>query len=245
MSAYACILSRLPEMYGAEKHAHIQSKAKIHFAEFVRPEIYWPQPYSIEQAFQVYRWMVKTGKPFSEYGKYGVYDLLIGSGCMGSSDLFYNPISSLEMLQRKFHRAILARPNCSASLAWIEKEKIVYGQHRILHFPHYAPFVGSPLLDRIMSEHQIQKLLKTYFSVTGNLRVQLNSCHAAAIEIIQAVVRVDTYDFKFVFDLHYGYEGSGWWHHLAEGENFIDTFGKALVEFERVSGKSLIDGLKR
>jgi hypothetical protein len=188
--------------------------------------------------------MVKTGKPFSEYRKYGVYDLLTGRGVMGSTDLFYEPITSLENLRQRFHRAILARPNGSASMKWRKRNKIEFGSYRILCFPHYAPFVGSPLLDRILSEHEIQKLLEIYFSVEGNLIVQLNSCHSAAIEIIQTVVRVSTYDFTFTFDLHYGYDGSGWWHNLATGENFIDTLGNAIVEFERVSGQSLIEGLK-
>jgi len=46
MSAYAYSLSVLPEMYGADKPAQMRSKAKIRFAELVRPDGYWPHPYS-------------------------------------------------------------------------------------------------------------------------------------------------------------------------------------------------------
>ena len=245
MSAYSYAVSVYPEMYGITKPAPSLSKAKIHFAEFVRPDSYWPQPYSIEQAFQTYRWMIKTGKRHSHAYEYGVYDMLIGGGVRGSADMYYNPVDSLDTLRKYFHRAVLARPNCKDSDIWRKKERIGFGEHRILHFPHYAPFVGSPLLGRVVSEAQIKRLLDAYFYLSGNLCVQLNSCHAGAIEIIGAVIRVSTYDFTFEFDLAYGYEGSRWWHHLAAGEQFLDTFGAALAELERVSGRSLVGELKR
>lgn len=232
-------------MYGTDKLAKLRTKAKISFAELVRPDGYWPQPYSLEQAFQIYRWMVKTGRPFSGYHQYGVYDLLVGSGALGDGDLYYSPIRSIEMLRKRFHYAILGRPNCRKSVGWREKEHISFGQERLLHFPHYTPFAGSPVLGAIFSEAQIQALLDAYFSATGNLRLQLNPSHRKAVEIIDLVVRVDTYRFQFRFDLHYGYDGSGWWHELAAGEQFVDTLGHALVEFERVSGQKLIDSAVR
>ena len=243
MSAYSYSLSVLPEMYGAKEPARVRTKAKIHFAELVRPDGYWPQPYSLEQAFQIYRWMVKTGRPYSAYQEYGVYDLLAGSGALGDADLYYNPIRSIEMLRSRFHYAILGRANCQRSAAWREKEHIFFGEQRILQFSHYTPFVGTPLLGKILSEAQIKRLLTAYFSAKGNLCVQLNPCHPGAIEIIELVVRVETCGFRFRFDLHYGYDGSGWWHELATGGEFIDTLGKALTEFERVSGQNLIDSL--
>lgn len=238
MSAHAYALSVLPDMYGA-KETRTVSKAKIHFAELVRPDSYWPQPYTIEQAFQVYRWLIKTGKPFAKYGEYGAYDLMIGRGVMGSSDLHYEPIRSLPMLRERFHRAILGRSNGLNANDWRRRERIAFGQNRVITFPHYAPFLGTPLLGTIRSEASLRKILDSYFTASGNLRVQLNECHSAAIEIKSLVVNVETYDFQFRFDLHYGYDGSSWTHNLATGEQFIDTFGAALVEFERVSGQSL------
>jgi hypothetical protein len=237
--AHSYMLDILPAAFGA-KPPRLCSKATIDFMELVRPDSYWPQPYSLEQAFQLYRWLIRTGKPYSLYGQYGVYDLLIGRGVMGSTDLYYEPIISLPMLREVFHRAILGRPNCRASVTWREKERIAVGQRRILHFPHYAPFVGTPLLGRILSEAQIRALLKAYFAIQGNLIVQLNPCHKEAVEIDRLVITVDTYDFRFVFKLGYGYDGSVWWHELAEGEQFINTLGVALTEFERVSGQSLL-----
>jgi hypothetical protein len=245
MSAYAYSLSVLPEMYGAAKPAQMRSKAKIHFAELVRPDGYWPQPYSLEQAFQIYRWMIKTGRPFSGSHRYGVYDLIVGSGALGNADLYYDPIRSIETLRKRFHHAILGRANCQNSAAWREKEKIALGQERVLCFPHYTPFVGSPVLGKILSEAQIKTLMGAYFGAVGKLRIQLNPYHPGAVEIIELVVRVDTHRFQFKFDLHYGYDGSGWWHELAVGEQLIDTLGSALIEFERVSGQSLLDSVGR
>jgi hypothetical protein len=245
MSAYAYSLSVLPEMYGAAKPAQMRSKVKIRFAELVRPDGYWPQPCSLEQAFQIYRWMIRTGRPFSVSHQYDVYDLLVGSGALGTVDLYYDPIRSIEMLRKRFHYAILGRANCQRSTAWREKEKIAFGQERVLCFPHYTPFMGSPLLGKILSEAQIETLMGAYFGARGKLQLQLNPYHPGAIEIIELVVRVDTYRFQFKFDLHYGYDGSGWWHELAVGDQFIDTLGKALIEFERVSGQRLIDSIGR
>jgi hypothetical protein len=225
--------------------APLRTKVKVEFAELVRPNGYWPQPYSLEQAFQVYRWIVKTGKRFSEYQRRGVYDLLTGCGSVGNTDLYYDPIRSIEMLRKRFQFAILGRSNCKAAEEWRAKEKIAFGQERILHFPHYAPFVGSPVLGQVLSEAQIKNLLDAYFATTGNLIVQLNQFHPDAVEIVEMVLRVDTCRFEFQFGLQYGYDGSSWWHQLASGVQFLDTLGLALVEFQRISGKNLLDSIGR
>ena len=241
MSAYSYALSIYPSMYGVKTPAPMRTKAKICFAEFVRPDGYWPQPYSIEQAFQVYRWLVVTGTSFSRYQKYGAIDMLIGGGVMGGTDLHYEPIRQLKQLREVFHRAILGRSNGQLTTAWRAKERIAFSETRMIHFPHYAPFVGTPLLGSIWAEAQIAKLLNAYLSASGNLLVQLNKYHPGAIEIVEPVIRVQTWEpFDFVFDLGYGYEGSIWWHELARGSQFIDAFGEALTEFERVSGQRVI-----
>jgi hypothetical protein len=223
----------------------LSSKATIDFLELVRPDSYWPQPYSLEQAFQIYRWLIRTGKPFTEYSHYGVYDLLAGSGARGTTDLYYNPIASIPALRQVFRYAILGRPNCGLSISWRDKEKIAIGQRRILYFPHYVPFVGTPLLGMDLSEAQISTVLSAYFAAQGNLIVQLNPAYAAAIEIIRLLITVETSgDFPFRFILDYGFDGSSWRHELASGERFIDTLGAALTEFERVSGQRLSGSIK-
>lgn len=115
-----------------------------------------------------------------------------------------------------------------------------FGEERIIQFPHYAPFEGSPLLGRVMSEGQIRKVIQTYFAAEGSLRVQLNEVHAAAIEIVRLKINVCTSSFEFRLLLDYGYDGSSRTHELASGEQFIDTLGVAITEFERVSGQNLL-----
>src|SRR6185437_5155193 len=121
----------------------------------------------LEQAFQVYRWIVKTAKKYSEYRRYCPLDILIGRGVMGSHDLHYEPIQSLEGLQAAFHRAILGRSNGPLTDAWRKETKMAFGNERILHFPHYAPFVGTPVAGKILSEARIEKLLEAYMKASG------------------------------------------------------------------------------
>lgn len=243
-AAYAYALSVYPQMYGIDKPAPKKSKAKINFTELVRPDGYWPQPYSLEQAFQTYRWMIRTGRGFSTSG-YGVYDQLDGNGARGNHDLHYSPITSIDALRKRFAYAILGRSNGPNTTAWRKQEKVQFGEERILHFPHYAPFTGAPLLGNVLSEAQISKVLQAYFAAEGNLRVQLNESHAAAVEIVKLKINVGTWDFKFRFLLDYGYDGSWWTHVLAEGEQFIDALGEAIKEFGRVSGQDLLQSISR
>lgn len=235
-----------PEMYGAKKPPRQQTRARFHFTEFVRPDGYWPQPYSLEQAFQVYRWLVKTAEPFSQHGKYGAYDTLIGGGVMGSTTLHHNPIRSVDMLRRVFHRALLGRSNGSLTTAWRQKHSIAVGGCRTISFPHYVPFVGAPVLGNILSEAQVQKLVGAYLGASGHLTVQLNKFHPEAIDIWGCFIRIQTWEpYQFEFVLCYGCDGSSWDHRLASGVQFIDTLGAALTEFERVSGQRLLDTYRR
>lgn len=240
MSAHSYTQSIYSQMFGVTTPAPRRTKAKIEFAEFVRPDCYWPQPYTLEQAFQVYRWFVRTASPYTQRWGYNPFDILIGRGVINSSGFDHQPVRSISQLQQIFHRAILARSNGPRTDAWRTKERIKFGESRILHFPHYAPFAGSPVLGHVCSEAQIQTLLEAYFSAQGNLIVQLNSCHADAVEIWQLGIRVSAYDFQFKFDLEYGVDGSSWKHSLASGEQFVDTFAAALQEFQRVSGQDLL-----
>ncbi|GJD87780.1 hypothetical protein BHAOGJBA_1285 [Methylobacterium hispanicum] len=90
--------------------------------ELLRPFGYWPQPLSLEQAFELLRWMVATGASKPEYtsqlrwGRAGVTELL-----SSSSGLSYDrvePITSIEDLRRRFHMAILARPQSRGQELW-------------------------------------------------------------------------------------------------------------------------------
>src|SRR5262249_23468 len=147
-------------------------------------------------------------------------DILIGRGVMNSMST--EPIYSLDGLQESFHRAILARSNGRCTDNWRNRWGISFGSSRMIHFQHYVPFCGTPVLGKSLSESSIEKLFKKYLSAAGNTVVQLNPSHPGAVEIVSTSVIVQPWNsFPFEFVLRYGYEGSIWYHNLASGNQFI------------------------
>lgn len=87
----------------------------VRFIDLVRPDGYWPQPYTLEQAFEIFRWMVAKGEGYStqeRWGSRGVVDLLSATSGIGHSSVI--PISSLEDLRKRFHYAVLGVAQCEA-----------------------------------------------------------------------------------------------------------------------------------
>lgn len=218
----------------------MRTKAKIRFIEFLRPDSFWPYPYTLEQAFHVFQWMVKTGtdetyRVDGQWGSSGPLELLSRKPtCV--NHFAVDPITSIEDLRLRFHYALLSQYPNSGVLSWRKEEGIRIDSSRMIYFPHgdendpCAYFGGS----QAYSSGSQKETLKQLFSQgrTATLQQQLNSFHPGAVECHG--VRVYVTPAIFRFELSYGYAGSSWQHDLAatqENEPFLRGLSRAVKEF--------------
>jgi hypothetical protein len=215
---------------GFQKPAQLRQKARYAFVELVRPDCF--VPYSIEQCFGIFRWMVATANgtvpTAKETGRWGASNpqclLNMHPTCVNDYDV--SGVGSIAQLGKRFHFALLSRDAGASARRWRLGNGIGVTEQKILCFPHYAPFCGAPLQGKLLSEQDTRKALDGLLESSGILTTQLNSYHAAATEIYGVKVHVSPEGFTFT--LEYGYDGSIWHHQLAvtpnmwEGED--DTF---------------------
>jgi hypothetical protein len=222
-----------------QKPPRLRTKARIRFIGFVRPDGYWPYPYTIEQAFHVFHWMVVTGEKYRKYGWPGVYDLLSKQPtCLGISEVY--PITSIDDLRSRFHYALLSRSRNCFVHNWRADNGISVTAEKILTFPHYEPFHPTSAHE---SEKAVHEALSSLLAGSRGkvLGVSLNPCHPKATWVGGVTVHIDRNGFSFIMD--YGYvEDLGWCHTLAATEAkepFTDVLHRAEVTLA-----ALIEGKK-
>jgi hypothetical protein len=237
-TAYAAV-SGLKATFLGKPRGKLKRSAEIRFIEFVRPDGYWPYPYSTEQAFQVFRWMVTTGKEYTKFGAPGVTELLsTNPTCLNFSRV--HPITSREDLRKRFHYALLSNYGTPFVDQWRKANSISVTESRRLHFPHYTPFMGAGAYE---SERDIKDALDALLGKSRGkvLNVSLNDCHKRARWVGGVDIVVSEQGFSFNMD--YGYEkDSGWNHILAatnKNEPFIDTMHRAIVALAEMTGKEM------
>lgn len=211
----------------------MKSKATYKFIDFIRPGGYWPHPYSIEQAFGVFSWMLKTGESYHDQGRWGRHDvrslLSCKPTCVNFSEV--DPIASVKDLERRFHYAILddcVGPNLGQ---WRHNFGVTPTGRAIIHFPHD---------DGTTSNASARDGLDALMNATGRLGVQLNEYHPLAREICG--VRLHwRHTWRFVLD--YGYQGSVW-HRTLSRQLPKETFYTAFRRAQRALC-GLVDGIKK
>jgi len=217
-----------------------RTSAKLSLIEFVRPvsDGYWPNPYSVEQAFELARWMLATGQAYPHPDRWvnaGVPWLLSASeGAIR--------IRKLEDLRETIHRGILGREQNDAHTRWRVDHNIRVDAEIVLPYRHNKPHSGAPYLG-MECESDVKNELKAFLSTAAGTRMkaQLNSVHARAkvIHSVDINVLPDGFSFRvyFGFNAHRpGQSDSEWSHVLARtkhGETFLDTFARARHELAR------------
>lgn len=213
----------------------VATKAKYRLVDFVRPSCgYWPTPYTLEQAFGVFRWMIVTGKEYHQpttWGRSSVDCLLsCKPTCVGFSDV--DPITSIDDLQRRFQYALLYDVANGGSMArWRKENGVTLDSARVISFPHH------PWHTTEISEHEFKCSVRALFGARGRLGVQLNKYHSRAREICRVELHCRS-TYRFI--LRYGYQGSEWSHVLATqtpSMTFAATVERASRELNR-----MIDG---
>lgn len=213
----------------------MKTKATYKFIEFIRPDGYWPLPYTLEQAFGVFAWMLSTGDGYHDDGRWGRHDIRSLLSCQPTCCNFsqVRPIGNVADLQRRFHHAILSGYVGPRLQEWRETFGVTPSGKAIISFPHHG------LRGYETSEHGIARGVDALLGAKGRIGVQLNQYHSRAREINGVSLH---WHNRYWFVLNYGCDGSEWQWTLAKqlpGEAFYTTLRRAQKHLA-----SLVDGKK-
>lgn len=224
-----------------ETQKHTQSRFNVSFIDFIRPDSFWPYPYSIEQAFQTFRWMVETGNEYrGQAGRYsaqnGVRELLSKKpSCLEFRAV--SPITSLDDLRERFHYAILSNHGHPTVDQWRNDFDVLPTGKATIRSEIYRDAAPHPVFN---GHRSVDRTLKSMFEppINQKMAVALNSIHREnAIQLHN--VHVSVRPGGFSFELNYGDArrneiSSQWTVCLARSqkdETFIDTLARADINF--------------
>lgn len=228
---------------GAEPPVRLKS-FKVPLIELLRPEGYWPQPLSTEQAFEVLRWMATTGASKSEYttqlrwGRAGIHELLTGGS--GLSRGLMEPITSMQDLRRRFHYAILSRAASAGQEKWRRDFGIDPTGVVAVRRPTYKPFTPLPHLGWSSEQAIVEDIERlTRVSAGTEMAIGLNSVHPHIRTLHGIRISVGA-EYGFSLSLRYGDTPPGVWGsswdvtiaHSREDESFLQTFARARDVFD-------------
>lgn len=213
----------------------MRTKAKYNFIEFLRPRGYWPFPYTIEQAFGVFGWMIESGQPFKKRGQWGEHTiecLLSGPGKSSCTGLYtIDPIRSVDDLRQRFHAAFFDNYSPMAA-AWRTACGINAYKSKVIAFKHHERGTGGD------SEAGFEQSLESMLRGGGKLTTQLNEFHPDAVDILSVDLTYCRHYHGWNFRLRYGYDGSNWFHPLAQQRNddtFYGTFARAQFALAKLT----------
>lgn len=221
----------------------------VQLEAFLRPDSFWPSPYSTEQAFQLFRALLDSGRPYRDpRTRAGVIELLsMASGCNFSA---VTPIRNLADLRERFRWVFFGEIFGDAVDRWRRECGIsAYGEFNI-PYRHYKP--KAPVFHLgFQSESDIRKALHTLLNTPAGtkLAASLNYAHKKKARTVHRV-DLSVRESGFSFDLHYGYNAmlpgqsdSEWQHQLAStigDEPFVDTLARAIAEFQRIRSEAFV-----
>lgn len=224
------------------QRARTRRSATVHLIEFLRPDSYWPYPYSLEMGFQALRWLIASAAD-PRFVEQHQWHTSCAVGLMGGASAqngACRPITSVDDLKQRFTYALLGsdrhRPEVTR---WREHWGIHPTAQIEMRFRHYKPH-HPPAHLPWRSEAQIRDALTALFehSVGQKLNVQLNSVHRRARIVQRVGIYVGPKLFWFV--LNYGFTDarknpcdSTWSQELAvskSDEPFLDTLARAIEQ---------------
>jgi hypothetical protein len=218
----------------------IQSRFKVSFIELVRPGSF-PYPYTLEQAFQVLRWMATTGAEYradTRWGDQGVFEVLnMKPSCRGFSSVA--PITSLNDLRQRFHYAILSKSENPIVDKWRRDHDILPDGKATIPYPVHKDWgVRKPFKCQDDLKKALTELLEPPREQRHKMAVALNFVHGMETAIYHDV-QIGVGRNGFAFILRYGNEGrhefgSQWDEVIAstrENETFIETAVRAYANY--------------
>ncbi len=216
--------------------SNLQTKAKINFIDFLRPGCCgFPYPYTVEQAFHVFQWFVRTGENHNKYGHSGIWDLLDCRPTCLNHDMWVDRIYSIDHLRKRFHYALLYDDSWnSLTTAWKKDNGIGINESKWIYFKHYIPFDHPEYSEKDLQD-TLEKLLNEQ---DRKLNISLNNCHPRARFAYRVSIRVLPERFDFVMSYGYKNDHSSWDYILAQTENnepFTDTMFRAIEKFKSLT----------
>lgn len=227
--------------------------ANIALIEFLRPDGYWPSPYSLEMAFQALRWLIASARG-EQYVTRHQWHRTCAVGLMGGRGAVNGagtPVKSLADLQRRFQLALLAGANGRPEVArWREDKGIHVDAVVTMAFRHYKPF-SPPLHLPFRSEAAVHDAVNQLLEKSAGkiLTTQLNSVHAGAKVIHNVDVSIGHDGFDFT--LRYGFvdpavskNDSEWAYSLASteaDEPFLDTLARAIAKLDQLTAIAMAE----
>lgn len=221
--------------------------ADVALIELLRPDPYWPDPYSTEMAFQALRGLIASASAdeFVEHHQWHTSCAVGLMGGAGAKNGACRAIASRADLRERFIEALLARPRWRPEVArWRTAKGIHVDAVLRMRFRHYKPY-HPPAHLPWRSEADITAALDALLekSVGSRLAVALNSVHDAARVVHSIGIVVGATGFKFV--LRYGFVDpredrfdSEWAETLAQtvrDEPFLDTMARAVARFAELT----------
>jgi hypothetical protein len=220
--------------------------AEIALIEFLRPDFYWGEPYSIEMAFQALRWLIDSASDDKyvethQWHQTCVVGLMRGDGAVNGA---CRPVKGVADVLHRIRMAVLANPKYRPEVARWRKDKGIHPEAVIpMRFRHYKP--GSPPLHLPWrTEEEIRQCLIELLedSAGKRLNTSLNSVHpdAKTIHGVALVVGAEGFYFSLLYgflDIRSGEPDSQWKHPLARTEGdepFLDTLARAWAAFEQL-----------
>lgn len=221
--------------------------ADVALIELLRPDPYWPDPYSTEMAFQALRWLVASAssEEFVEQHQWHASCAVGLMGGAGARNGACRAIASRADLRERFIEALLARPRWRPEVArWRTAKGIHVDAVLRMKFRHYKPY-HPPAHLPWRSEADITAALDALLekSVGNRLAVALNSVHNDARVVHAIGIIIGAKGFEFV--LRYGFVDpredrfdSEWAEKLAQtvrDEPFLDTMARAVTRFSELT----------
>lgn len=217
--------------------------ATIRLIEFLRPDPFWPWPYSLEMGFQALRWLIASAADarFIEPHQWHTSCAVGLMGGEGAQNGACRPITSLDDLKQRFVYALLGSDRHHPEVTrWREHCGIHPTAEIEMRFRHYKPhYPPSHLPWR--SEAQIREALTALLERCPGqkLNVQLNSVHRRARVVQRVGIYIGPRRFRFV--LNYGFNdarrdpcASTWSAELATSRNdepFLDVLARAVEQY--------------
>lgn len=219
----------------------IRTKAKIRFIDLVRPDMFWPYPYSVEQSFMVFFHMARTARKYAVWKDSGPVDTLNKQPtCQYCSTI--RPIESLADLKERFVYALLCNEGTGKALRdkWREETGIGLDKTRWLAFPHLIPFNGGGIfrceadIKRAVDDLLAGSVDRPLSKGPDGHRLKTPFCHGCHV-----CVGAETFSIA----MKYGnkpvarFEGQ-WTVSLADsepGEPFVPVLERAMARFETLS----------
>jgi hypothetical protein len=219
----------------------MKSRFRIALSDLVQPDSRAFGAHSLEKAFQIFRWMVKTGDAYREENAWspstGVRELLSASSAVGLRHV--TEIASVADLKKRFAYAILKYPHHQSVVKWRNDHGIEFGgtvtiPYAVTTDPQEREALGFGF------RQDIDMVTNDLLGGHKNHRMafHLNGYHHDCRHVHSVKVHVAA--SGFLFRLNYGEDmvdnriGSEWSYDLAatrEGETFAATLARARDNF--------------